>query len=192
MHAAFSIWEERIAPVFDVAHTVYLAEVADGELVSGQEVQLPAGPAAYRAIQLVGLGVELLVCGAISRPLLATLNAYGIQVVSFVAGDVQQVLAAWLKGELQRDRFAMPGYCRNGQAWSAGRRKKGGDAMRKGGQGRDGTRGSGGMGRMGGNRAAGTGGTCRCPQCGHSEAHQRGVPCYNQQCPKCGTALVRA
>jgi hypothetical protein len=48
----------------------------------------------------------------------------------------------------------------------------------------------GGRGRMGG-RAMGPGGQCVCPGCGATAAHQRGVPCTDQKCPKCGQAMVR-
>jgi hypothetical protein len=58
-----------------------------------------------------------------------------------------------------------------------------------GGRGRAGGRGA---GRMGGSRAgAGPTGECVCPACGATAPHQAGTPCYQQQCPKCGTAMVR-
>ena len=47
-----------------------------------------------------------------------------------------------------------------------------------------------GRGRMGG-QSSGPGGSCVCPNCGEKVAHQVGVPCYEQQCPKCGTNMVR-
>ena len=49
----------------------------------------------------------------------------------------------------------------------------------------------GGRGRMGG-AAAGPGGKCICPNCGHEEQQVRGQPCMNKKCPKCGTAMTRA
>lgn len=50
-----------------------------------------------------------------------------------------------------------------------------------------------GGGRMGGNRpGAGPGGQCVCPQCGATVPHQAGTPCYNINCPKCGTKMTRA
>ena len=50
----------------------------------------------------------------------------------------------------------------------------------------------GGRGRMGGNRpGAGPAGYCVCPSCGTKVAHQRGVPCYSVNCPKCGASMVR-
>ena len=51
-------------------------------------------------------------------------------------------------------------------------------------------RGQGGGGR-GGGFAAGPGGYCGRPNCAERAAHQLGTPCYEQQCPKCGTAMTR-
>ncbi|MBW2976887.1 DUF134 domain-containing protein [Candidatus Woesearchaeota archaeon] len=47
-----------------------------------------------------------------------------------------------------------------------------------------------GRGRMGG-FAAGPIGTCRCPNCGHEEEKQRGVPCIDKKCPRCGAMMAR-
>jgi hypothetical protein len=68
------------------------------------------------------------------------------------------------------------------------------------GRGRGGGRGEGGSGRgqgrgpgrMGGAKAAGPGGECICPNCGHRAPHQIGQPCYDVKCPKCGAAMTRA
>ncbi|MGQ9465633.1 MAG: hypothetical protein ACUVQ4_08015 [bacterium] len=50
----------------------------------------------------------------------------------------------------------------------------------------------GGMGMMGGNRpSVRPGGNCVCLNCGTKVAHQRGVPCYSVNCPKCGNPMVR-
>ncbi len=49
-----------------------------------------------------------------------------------------------------------------------------------------------GQGRMEGTRpGAGLNGFCVCPICGAMASHQRGNPCYNMGCPKCGTKMVR-
>jgi hypothetical protein len=65
---------------------------------------------------------------------------------------------------------------------------RGGSGGRGGGAGRG--QGSG-PGRMGGSKAAGPGGYCVCPQCGHREVHQVGQPCYEKACPKCGARMIR-
>ena len=48
----------------------------------------------------------------------------------------------------------------------------------------------GGRGRMGGS-SLGPGGTCYCPNCGATASHQIGTPCYQVNCPKCGTKMAR-
>jgi len=51
-------------------------------------------------------------------------------------------------------------------------------------------KGQGGRGRGGGS-AKGPGSYCVCPNCGEKAVHQQGSPCYEQKCPKCGTAMAR-
>ena len=48
-----------------------------------------------------------------------------------------------------------------------------------------------GPGRRGGPKAAGPGGQCVCPDCGHREDHIVGKPCNQQKCPKCGAQMIR-
>ena len=42
-----------------------------------------------------------------------------------------------------------------------------------------------------GRRAAGPGGYCVCPSCGHRVPHVLGEPCYDRKCPECGTPMMR-
>jgi hypothetical protein len=58
------------------------------------------------------------------------------------------------------------------------------------GTGRGQGRGAGGRGR-GGGFAAGPGGNCICPGCGHATPHRIGVPCNQQKCPQCGQPMTR-
>ncbi len=69
----------------------------------------------------------------------------------------------------------------------------GGDGTGPGGQGpMTGRRGQGGQGRGQGGFVSGSSDECRCPNCGHREPHQLGVPCYNRKCPKCGSPMTVA
>ncbi len=67
----------------------------------------------------------------------------------------------------------------------------GGRKMGAGAGGRAGARTGGGAGRMGG-RGLGPAGECVCPQCGERTPHQRGIPCFEQKCPKCNAPMTRA
>jgi hypothetical protein len=48
----------------------------------------------------------------------------------------------------------------------------------------------GGLGVRGKRRGVGGRDTCICPKCGYETPHTRGVPCIEQNCPKCGTMLI--
>ena len=103
----FTVWDGRIAPVFDTAREACLVESAGGRIVSEKTLALPAQTIEWLQRQRV----DTVVCGAISRPLQERLAAVGITVVPFVAGDLRQVIQASLNGTLSGAAFTMPGCC---------------------------------------------------------------------------------
>lgn len=122
MIAAFTVWNSRIAPVFDVARQVIILEgdaTGDGQIVS-----LDNCSPQEKIRRLEEAGVNQLICGAISRPLCRLAQSRGIQVLPFVTGDQSDVVEAWKKGCLQEGAFAMPGCGR--------RRKRRGGCQRNG------------------------------------------------------------
>jgi predicted Fe-Mo cluster-binding NifX family protein len=199
MKTAFAYWDNRIAPVFDIARQIHVVEAESGRIVVETEEVLADDLPVQKVIRLAELGVGTLVCGAISRPLHEMVAAYGIEVIPFVAGDLCEVIQAWLNDNLKHDTFAMPGCCGRGRGQRRGMlgvneeeylmngRKRGGMGQRGQGRGQGGQ----GRGRMGGPLKEGPVGACLCPKCGHREPHERGVPCVRKQCPKCGTAMTR-
>ena len=200
MKAAFSDWDDRIAPVFDIARRIHVVEADSGRIVAETGEVLADDLPVQKAHRLVELGVGTLVCGAISRPFLEMVAAVGIRVIPFVAGGLGEVIQAWLGGNLESDTFVMAGCSGRGRGRRRGMLGMNKEEYPMNGRKRDGTgpgggqgrgRGGGRPGRMGGPLAAGVGGTCLCPKCGHREPHGRGVPCAQRQCPKCGTAMAR-
>lgn len=204
MRAAFAYLDKRIAPVFDTAQQIHIVEVESGRIVNERQELLVQDQPVQKTLKLAELGVSTLICGAISRPLQVTITAYGIQLIPFVAGELKEVIRAWIKGGLKGKAFAMPGCCGRGRGRSGcvddsnreeiimNGRGRGGMGTGSGRSGMGGGGGQGqGRGRMGGPMAGGALGTCLCPKCGHREAHERGVPCVQRQCPKCGTAMAR-
>jgi predicted Fe-Mo cluster-binding NifX family protein len=113
--AAFSCWNGRIAPLFDTARELHVFEAEGERIVSKADESLPAGPPERRAARLATLGVETLVCGAISRATREAVVSLGVRVVPFVSGDRNEVVRAWLEGGLERPVFTMPG-C-SGSRW---------------------------------------------------------------------------
>ncbi len=110
MKTAFTSWNNRIAPVFDVARQVFLVEIDADQIIGEIEETIPSDDLVAKAQYLAGLGVNTLVCGAISRPMQCC-NSYGIRVIPFVAGDLREVIQACLEGRIHDEIFAMPGCC---------------------------------------------------------------------------------
>lgn len=104
-----TVWGQRISPVFDAARTLLIAEI-DGSTVVGT-AHLAFDP--ERPLELVQMllrqQVVLVICGAVSEQPAAMLEAAGIRLIPFVAGDVDQVLARLIKGRALGSAFRMPG-----------------------------------------------------------------------------------
>jgi predicted Fe-Mo cluster-binding NifX family protein len=188
MKTAFSFWQGRIAPVFDVSRQVYILETADGVVGSRTEASLPDEGAPGRAARLADLGVKTLVCGAISRYLQGALEAVGITVIPFVSGSLGEVIDAWGNGRIADASFAMPGCCDNMRGRRRGVARFAEDGNTEGCEGfghQPFGRGGFGIGRRGGQ------GNCVCPRCGFIEAHEPGTPCVSVLCPRCRTSMAR-
>jgi predicted Fe-Mo cluster-binding NifX family protein len=81
-----------------------------------------------RVRRLAKLGVDVLICGAISAPLEAMLIGLGIRVIPHTCGATDDVLNAFMQGRLPDEAFLMPGCCRRRRRFRGGHRR-GQDAL---------------------------------------------------------------
>lgn len=108
--------------MFDVARQLLVVDVEDGE-VAGREVRaIEAAAPPQRAARVAAMGVDVLICGAISRPLEGMLTAAGVSVVPQTCGPVEEVLGAFVSGRLQDGAYLMPGCCGRRRRCRGGRR----------------------------------------------------------------------
>lgn len=115
MKTAYAYWDNRIAPVFDSAQQILVVDTDGSETITETQQTLPNSTSFHKAAHLVELGINTLVCGAISRPLHEWLLARGISVMAFIAGDLKEVIHALQDGNLESNCFAMPGCNRRRQ-----------------------------------------------------------------------------
>ena len=124
MKIAIPIYNESISNVFDFAHRLLLVDIENDKEANRSEVALKSQLLPQRTGQLKGFEIEVLVCGAISRELANMVTASGIEVLPYVTGYVDNVLQAYLTGQLMKPEFSMPG-CWPGARKGFGRRQRG-------------------------------------------------------------------
>lgn len=129
MKVALPVWQGQVSSVFDFAHKLLVIELKNGGETDRQEIVLVEQSGPERAATLKQLGVGVLICGAISRPLAEMINGSGIQVLPFVKGSAEQIMNAYKTGQLSQPQYTMPGFWpgarrsfRRRRCWKGGRR----------------------------------------------------------------------
>ena len=119
MKIALPLWENRISPVLDEARGFLIVEFQDGVEIDRRTVNLPAVSLSEKVKFLLKEGVDRIICGAVSNPLYAMLEANGVYVHPWCCGRVEELLKAVQENRLTDPRFIMPG-CGKGR----GRRRR--------------------------------------------------------------------
>lgn len=123
---AIPICDNCVSNVFDFADLLLILEIEGGEVVSRVEKPIEGFSLLERIGCLKELGSEVLICGAISRALANMVSASGIELLAYVTGDVDEVLGAYINGELSQSQYLKLG------CWSGARNGFGGCGMGRG------------------------------------------------------------
>jgi predicted Fe-Mo cluster-binding NifX family protein len=135
---AAPVFNGRLSPAFDWAGRIVVMELGGRSERRTREVSLEGLAPPGRVERLVELAVEVLLCGGISAAMASFAESRGITVVPWLAGEVDEVLTAFVEDRLDVERFAMPGCPPEAQRGCCGRRRRHGP-----GGGRRGKRGGG-------------------------------------------------
>lgn len=109
MRIAIPVWGNKVSPVFETSEHLLLVNIEDGVEKNREILKLEDPVPIHRIEFLHKLGVHLLVCGAITRELESSFDADKIKIISFVCGNVEQIITALTKGNRIKDMFGMPG-----------------------------------------------------------------------------------
>ena len=109
-----------MSPVLDVAARLLLVRLKGEAKLERREIVLFEKQPEEIVGSLKRLGIEVVICGAISQEFQAALQRVGVQVLAQICGEIEAVIAAYRAGKLNSPEFIMPGCCR--QRWEAGRR----------------------------------------------------------------------
>jgi predicted Fe-Mo cluster-binding NifX family protein len=100
MQVALTVWQGRISPLFDSTRKLLVALIENNRILATHQEPFDCDCPASRAAKLEDLGVSVLICGGISDDFARFIEAQGIQIIPFAAGTVEQVLEAYLTGNL--------------------------------------------------------------------------------------------
>lgn len=111
MIVAISVWNQRIAPVFDVSRNALLCLTRHNRVIRECRESLPDENPVGKIHRLIELEADVLICGAISRNVLELAEMYGIVTFPFTTGSIEEVKTAFVQDRLSESGFARPG-CR--------------------------------------------------------------------------------
>jgi len=113
MKVAVTIWENRISPVADSAGEVLVLDIEGQKVQELHRERFKNDSLFYRAKKLVDLGVKTFICGAISNFYGGLVEGYGIRLIPFVHGQLDDVLDAFMHKSLPNPEFVMRGSFRD-------------------------------------------------------------------------------
>ncbi len=119
MRIGIPIWGDRISPVLDTATKLLVVEAEDQREASRFEIYLDEHELSRRCLRIRRMDVDILICGAVSRPFSRMLMASGINIIPDISGPPEDVLNAYFHGKLLHSGFLMPG-CRGNRENQAG------------------------------------------------------------------------
>ena len=114
MRIAIPLWEGKISPVFDTAIRLLVVDVNEQREESRFLYYIDENNLAQKCNRIRKLDLDTLICGAISQGFLKMLLASGLDVIQEISGPAEEVLDAYLNGNIFQPRFLMPG-CKRGR-----------------------------------------------------------------------------
>jgi predicted Fe-Mo cluster-binding NifX family protein len=115
MKIAMPVCENRVSTVFDAADELLLIETGPGDAQKRSRAAWKEETPMGRTTRIRELGVQVLICGALSGAAARMMEAAGIWVIPFVRGTVDEVLGAFFSENLTGKRFFLPGCALSGE-----------------------------------------------------------------------------
>lgn len=106
MRVAITIWENRVSPVADSAGEMLVVDIVGKSIIHRRHERFEDDSLFHRAGKLAELSVSTFICGAISEFYSGLVEGYGIRLIPFARGQVDEVLNGFLSGSLVNPRIS--------------------------------------------------------------------------------------
>ena len=107
---AIPTFKKRVSPVFDTCKHMLVINCNNGSEVDRESIFLGDMTLNERCRIFETLGVSVIICGGISEAFGKILKRVRIELTNGIAGEVEDVLSAYLGGCLDTPKFYMPGF----------------------------------------------------------------------------------
>jgi len=126
MKLAIPVWNDCVSTVLDFSDCLLVVGFESRTINDRSMADFAGNTIVEKVTRLRELDIQVLLCGAVSRPLERMITASGINIIPFLRGRVDDVLNAYLSGRPLEPGFMLPG-CRRGSGFgrSIGRRRHG-------------------------------------------------------------------
>lgn len=106
---ALPVFMNRVSPVLDTCTRLCILNPGRGGRICRRTAPVRGKTLLERAEEIRGHGVAVIVCGAVGSVLYNLLTERQIEIVCGIAGDIDEVIEAFIGGTLSQARFRMPG-----------------------------------------------------------------------------------
>ena len=107
---AIPTFQNRVSPVLDSCNHILLVDIVDNIEQDRETVFMGECTLTDRCSTLVKMGISIVICGGVSETLANMIKGSNIVLINGIAGDIDEVIEAYLKKRLQLPCFYMPGF----------------------------------------------------------------------------------
>ena len=104
------IFQDRVSPVFDSCTRILVIDVQGKREIDREAIYLDSLTIAERVPILRRLKPSVVICGGISEEMDRILDLLDIHLVQGVAGNVDEVVEAYLLNRIDDPLYCMPGF----------------------------------------------------------------------------------
>lgn len=97
---ALPVFQERVSPLMDVSSKYAIYETVDGEIRHRIDISLNTEGERQRLDKLKEIGVDTIICGAVSGCVERIINEKGIRLISMIYGPIEEIIQRYLSDSL--------------------------------------------------------------------------------------------
>ncbi|PIE60041.1 MAG: dinitrogenase iron-molybdenum cofactor biosynthesis domain-containing protein [Desulfobulbus propionicus] len=118
---AVTAWGDRVSPVFDAAQKLLIVTIAEANIIDRHLVYFDSQHVAQLIQMLKNEKVAALICGAVSEEPALLLETADFELIPFISGQIDEVLAMLMSEQPVWSMLKMPGCgkCCQGQKRNA-------------------------------------------------------------------------